>query len=248
MAESFVEDDARGHRGIERCELPSKRNGREKITPFFYKPGDPFALAADYDCCRACEVYSRVSALPCHVQPYDPYIGLLDLVNGPAEVGDPGNCHVLQCTSRGPYRAGGHSNGAVFGYDHTVRAGCVDAAGDGSEVLRVLNAIEHDYERGRTARLRAFDEPVKRGVLRISYKCDDSLVVFCRGAAVEFGAVHRLNGDACSMRASSDLFDLRARFDPICDKDQVGLPASAQRLEDCTAAFDSRGFAGAGKA
>ena len=98
----------------------------------------------------------------------DPEARLLQLLERAGEVDHPGDRAVLDRARGGLGHRAGHLHRAVLGDDHAVGAQRVGRADDGAQVVRVLDAVEHDDQRRVARGLRPRRAVLQLGVLRSS--------------------------------------------------------------------------------
>ena len=171
---------------------------------------------------------SRASAS----RPTAPDAGRADHLERLGEVGHGDHREVLGGARRCLDSRGGERCRVVARHHDAVRATCFRAARDGTDVLRILDAVEHHEQRRRTGLVEQVVE-VERGP-RMEVP-GDPLVMLGVGDVVETLARHLLHEDVACLGVLEDLGEPRLRADRRRDDDlsRRDGPREVLRARDC---------------
>jgi hypothetical protein len=142
LAHGFVHNDGTGDRYVERRDLAGHRYPKKVIAGFFDEVVEACAFAAKDEDTVGVEVEFGVVGGAALVEAEDPDVFLLHLLEGADEVGDAGDTNVLGGAGGGFGHGGGDGGRAALGDDDAVDTGSVGGAEEGSEVVRVFDAVE----------------------------------------------------------------------------------------------------------
>jgi len=148
LAQGFVHDDGSGYGDVERRDLPGHGDAQEVVAGFFDEVVEAGTLAAEDEDAVGVEVEVGVVGGAALVEAEDPDVLLLHLLEGADEVGDAGDADVFGGAGGGLGYRGGDGGGAALGEDDAVYADAIGCAEEGSEVMRVLDAVEGEEEAG----------------------------------------------------------------------------------------------------
>lgn len=143
-----------------------------------------------------------------------------------ADVGERTGCRAGDCRRQ--------ANGAALGDDDAVRTGGFGGTDDRAEVVRVLDAVADDDERGLTALLRDTENVVERYIFLCGGLRDDALMGAGDAHVVELAAVAGHGRDAALFRLGGNVREVCA----LGEEDLVHRAARAQGFEDGVAALD----------
>jgi len=146
LAQGFVHDDGSGYGDVERRDLAGHGNAQEVVAGFFDEIVEAGAFTAENEDAVGVEVEVGVVGGAALVEAEDPDVLLLHLFERTDEIGDAGDADVFGGASGGLGYRGGDGGGAALGEDDAVYADAVGCAEEGSEVMRVLDAVEGEEE------------------------------------------------------------------------------------------------------
>src|SRR5690606_16257344 len=203
------QDHAGGDGDVEALHVARHRNAREAVAVFAGEPAQALALAAEHQRDVAGEVEGVQR--PVHVagEAVDPDAELLQLAQAAREVAATDHRDAVGGAGRGLAHGGVDLHRLVPGDHHRGGAGGGRAAQAGTEVVRVLHAVEHQYQRaafGGLDQLRQF--MLVPGAGRCVAR-DRALVAQAAGDAVERLLRHPPHLDAEAARVALDLGDPR---------------------------------------
>ena len=141
------------------------------------------AFRAEHPRHRVREISGVEVVFRIRVGAHDPDVALLQLAQGPGQVGDREERHGLRGAAGHLADDGGEPHGAILGSDHRIHACSIRNAQARAQVVRVLDAVEHQQEGWPLHRIERVVQAVAAGRLR--HACDDPLVAPVAGQAIE---------------------------------------------------------------
>ena len=146
LTHCLVHNDGTGDRYVKRRNLACHGNPQEVIAGFFDQVVEAGALAAEDEDTVAAEVVLGVVGRAALVESEDPDVLLLHLLEGADQVGNAGDTDVLGGSGGGFGYGRSDGGGAALGEDDAIDAGAVGGPEQGSEVVRVFDAVEGEEE------------------------------------------------------------------------------------------------------
>ena len=174
LAHGLEQDDGRGRRNIETAHVTRHGNGGHEIAPLAHQSPKTVAFGAHDERGRYRQIqlivrrFRRRRPAPRSRRP------LLQLFEGARDVDDVGDRHMMHRAGRRLGRRAVERRRAPRLPHHARRAGRIDRPQDRADVLRILDAVEHDDQRRIAARRRARSASVASG--SAAHVGDDALV------------------------------------------------------------------------
>ena len=136
-------------------------------------------------------VVALVAAL---IKADDPDVFRLQFVEGAGDVDHAGHADVLTGSGRCLDHGARNARSATLGNDHAIHPRSIGRADQRAQVVRVLNAIQHQQEAVFTVFM--LQQFLHAGVLFAGGDGHDTLVGVGAGFAIKFFARHKTHGDA----------------------------------------------------
>ena len=109
--------------------------------------GDSAAFPAQNNRTGAGEI-GRCIITPVHIGGIYPDTVLFQLIHCMCHIGHPGNGNMFHSSGRGLGDSGGQADRAPFRNDHSVCAGTICRTDQGAQIMRILNAVKQQQQRG----------------------------------------------------------------------------------------------------
>jgi hypothetical protein len=237
-AADLEQGEGAGDGGVEAGDLAGHGDAEEDVAGVADEAVEAGAFAADDDADGFVgELEVEQAGVGGAVEADAPDAGVAELVDGSGQVGDLGDGEVLEGAGGGLDGHGGQGSAAVAGDDQAMAAGGFGAAGQGAEVVGVLDAVEGEEERwlapgeGEGQQLGQVDG------LDGGHHGQDALVGAAAGLGVEERARHRLDLDPA---ASGQVEEVAkgGPADPGGEQDPVDGTARPEGFDDRAAALD----------
>lgn len=127
------------------------------IAGALYQVVQASAFAAHHEHAVACHIEAVVIGLAALIEADDPDVLLFQLLERTDKVHDTGDSQVFRCACARLHGNWTQRRGSPLGHDHAVDACSIGDAEQGSEVLRIFDAVERE-EQSRLARIWRFEE------------------------------------------------------------------------------------------
>jgi hypothetical protein len=230
LAGGFVEDDGTGCGNVERADTARHWNPEQVIAGAADEIVKAGAFAAKHEDTVAGEVELVVVGSATFVEADDPYVLLLQVLEGANEVDDAGDAQVFGGSGAGLYGHWTERRGAAFGKDDAVDASSVCNAEESTKILRIFNTVEGQEQ----TRLRWIGRGEKildgKGFL-LADEGDNALM--CRSASKVRELIARFLADAHAR--------LLAFSDEACEAFVVALGGDNNVIEAASASLESLG-------
>jgi hypothetical protein len=237
-AADLEEGQGSGDRGVEALDLAGHGDADEGVAGVADEAVEAGAFAADDDTDGLVgELEGEQAGVGGAVEADAPDAGVAELLDSPDEVGDLGDGEVLKGAGGGLDGDGGEGSAAVARDDQAVAAGGFGAAGEGAEVVGVLDTVEGEEEGGLATGEGDGQELGQLDRLDRGHDGEDALVGAAAGLGVEQGAGDGLDLDPAAPRQVEELAEGRPAGTGG-EQDPVHGAAGAEGLDDRAAALD----------
>ena len=146
MAHGFKEADARGDRHVQALDAAGHGDGGEEVAVLTGQASHAGAFRPHHDADGSFQV-DLINGLGNFIGSADePDAEFFELVHGTCQVGDTHDGDVLCATTGDAMHGLGDGSGLVFRDDDGTDAGRVSSAQTGTEIVRVLNAVEDEHQ------------------------------------------------------------------------------------------------------
>ena len=180
-------------------------------------------FGAEHERGRLSELYAIVSMITALIETVDPEAALLQAFERAAQITGARHREILQRASRGLTDGFGDAGRPPVRYDERIGAGGVGRARDGSQIVRILHAIE-DYEHARPGGYR-----IEVGITLSSAERYHPLMAGRFAGAVELLARLKTDGNSSFAAQVDNFLEPRTRRSTR-DQDPLQRPVGAQRL------------------
>ena len=198
LAQGFEEDDAGSDGDVERFDGAGGGQRDDEVAAFARQVVEAFAFAAEDDADRGRVVGFGVAFIGAFIESDEPVACFLQFFHGAHEVRNLGDGQVRYGASGSTRDGVSESGGAAFGNDDAMRACGERRANDGAEIVGIFDAIEK-HDESFASVIGAFvcggENVFECGCGAHSSKCDDSLMIFGVGEAIELAAVFKADRD-----------------------------------------------------
>jgi hypothetical protein len=227
-----------GYGGVEALDPAGHGDVDEGVAGVADETVEAGALAADDDADGLVgELEVEQAGVGGAVEADAPDAGVAELADGSGEVGDLGDGEVLEGAGGGLDGDRGQGGAAVAGDDQAVAAGGFGAAGQGAEVVGILDAVEGEEEGGLPAGQGNRQELGQADGLDRGHDGEDALMGAAAGLGLDQGAGDGLDLDPVLAGEVEEV----AEGGPAGaggDQDPVHGAAGAEGLDDRAAALD----------
>lgn len=146
LAHGFKEADARSDRDVQALDAAGHGDGGEEVAVLTGQASHASAFRAHHDADGSFQV-DLINGLGHFIGSADePDAEFFELVHGTCQVGDAHDGHVFSATAGDAVDGLGDGCGFVFGDDDGTDTSRVSGAQTGTEIVRVLNAVEDEHQ------------------------------------------------------------------------------------------------------
>ena len=227
--EHLIQSQGRRHRRIERADHVGHRKTHELIAALRGQLRDPFPFSADDDGDRLPVIELAKVGLCGGIESHDPAARLLERLQRGWNARHARDRHMFDRSRRGARHRRCETSRAMASNHGAMTTDCCCGAENRSEILRVLNAIQHDQERHRIVRFAPLQNLFQRHEVVRRHGSDYALMAGALRESIEEGAWGALDADTLLARR---LDDRNGSMSAFADPDFVDGSFSPQRFQD----------------